>query len=1132
MAIRCGWRLKSAARLLSWRRHGVAAAGLILLTTLHCLGQDTKTKQPSSISGFRNTAPGVRYVGSKMCVGCHSAIYQSFSRTDMARSTSLPGKVAELGWLTKPVDIFNEKHNRHCQIFQRDSKVYQSEYGLDEHGKEVFRHTEELAYLVGSGVNGDTPVVRRGNFLFEAPLSYYTATRNWDLSPNYEVRDMGFNLPIKADCMGCHAGRVQSVPGAESLYKDPPVIELAIGCENCHGPGELHVNERLAGAPVPHPFDRSIVNPARLPSWLADNICMNCHEGNIRALQPGKIDSYFRPGTPLNHTVAILKAPIDPRSTESPLLEHYYSMTLSQCYRGSGGKLGCQNCHDPHVQPSHEESPEYFRGKCLQCHTEKSCTLDLQARLAQKPVDACSNCHMPKRTVLTVSHSSLTDHRILRVAGEPYPDVAFKPSLPGTGFIHVNAIPGKLDGIPSVSLLKAYRQELIRGRLEFKDYYFALLERLSKSGNRDPFVLSAIAQKAGSDGDLPKAIRYAREVIEQGSASDSDYLLLDGFLARSGNPQASIDVLKQAIVRTPYSNSLYESLAARQLSAGNASEGLVTIKRGLELFPEDAVLRGVELRGTPWQMPANGLLDQGIAQFKQGNLQAAMAQFQAAVQANPNDAVAHDYIGVILGESGKLNDAIAEFDQAVRLDPGLADPHFHLGLAYKQSGRINDAISEYQEALQLNPEMLQAQYGLSAICAKIGDLDGAIRLLREVVKAAPDFGEAHYNLGLNLWNKYKSTMGLRQKADLDDAQAELKKASELQPRPMIFFALGQVMSDRGELASAVENLQKAVDMEPANPEYHYNLGLTLRLKGDMEPAATQFREAIQLDPNQALAHRSLGLVLRESGDLPAAAAELRLAVAQLPDDAEGHHILGTVLLKSNDVNGAIEEFRRALALNPYLAQAHASQAQALQRAGQKEEAKKELADLESINQGTANVGRAMILVETAEDHIKKGERSTAIGELQEAISLSPDFTEAHYQLGLALMQVPDGAAKAEAAFRQVLLLTANHAPAHLQLGLLLVAQGDRAGASSEFKKAVELAPGLTDAHRALARMATDSSDWPTAVHEFQAVVAWNPSDAAAHYDLAAALKASGQLDESVRELQIAQRLNPALPAAR
>ena len=153
-----------------------------------------------------------------------------------------------------------------------------------------------------------------------------------------------------------------------------------------------------------------------------------------------------------------------------------------------------------------------------------------------------------------------------------------------------------------------------------------------------------------------------------------------------------------------------------------------------------------------------------------------------------------------------------------------------------------------------------------------------------------------------------------------------------------------------------------------------------------------------------------------------------------------------------------------------------------------------------------------------------------VGELQEAVTLSPDFTEAHYQLGLALAHSAGNSAKADAAFRQVLQLNSNHALAHLQLGLLFATRGDKAQASSEFQKAVDLAPGLTEAHRGLGRLATDSRDWATAVRELQAVIAWTPEDAAAHYHLAAALKARGQLDEAAHELQIAQKLDPKLSA--
>jgi Tfp pilus assembly protein PilF len=101
----------------------------------------------------------------------------------------------------------------------------------------------------------------------------------------------------------------------------------------------------------------------------------------------------------------------------------------------------------------------------------------------------------------------------------------------------------------------------------------------------------------------------------------------------------------------------------------------------------------------------------------------------------------------------------------------------------------------------------------------------------------------------------------------------------------------------------------------------------------------------------------------------------------------------------------------------------------------------------------------MIMVENAEGHINKGERSSAVAKLQEAVTLSPGFIEAHYQLGLALRQSVDSSAKAESAFRQVLQLNPNHALAHLQLGLLFSDKGDRAEAAVEFKNAARLAPG-------------------------------------------------------------------------
>src|SRR6185437_16904989 len=146
--------------------------------------------------------------------------------------------------------------------------------------------------------------------------------------------------------------------------------------ENCHGPGALHVAQRRAALRPSASVDTSIVNPAHLSGWLSDNICMKCHQGgDVRVAQPLKHAEDFRPGTELNDVLAIFKVPL--KRSESPstdvLLEHYFSMTLSKCYRSSRGALRCTSCHDPHQEPS--RSSEFYRDRCLACHNSRPCKL-------------------------------------------------------------------------------------------------------------------------------------------------------------------------------------------------------------------------------------------------------------------------------------------------------------------------------------------------------------------------------------------------------------------------------------------------------------------------------------------------------------------------------------------------------------------------------------------------------------------------------------------------------------------------------------------------------------------------------------------------------------------------------------
>jgi len=503
---------------------------------------------------------------------------------------------AILAKLPGTATIFDAKTNRRFSVSVRQGQLYQSEWETGDDGKDVFRETERVEWIMGAGANALGGIIRRGDHLFEAPLTFYEKTHTWALSPGYEEADRGFSRPIDAACIVCHSARPNPVAGAAGQFRNPPFDELAIGCETCHGPGSAHLREKRQG--TSNTSALSIVNPAKLTPWLADNICMACHQnGDARVLQPGKSFQDFRPGQPLDHTLAILMAPPTRESPpDSDHVQHYFSMTLSQCYRSSAGKLSCITCHDPHIQPAPDEAAAYYKGKCLSCHSETSCALPLATRQAANATDSCIACHMPKREVTQISHASLTNHRIIAMPDEPFPDATFQlttRSLPD--LVHLDAIPGQLDITPPLlTLLQAYGQLGVEHR-EYVPRYFEVGKQLESSEPNNVNVLEALAarslqQKTPEQEQV--AMRYLDRAIAQGSTAAWDFEQLGSWRFKNHKfPEAAL-CLEKGIERAPYDPNLYTLLAQDYIAMNNRRAAVTTLERALQRFPQIDLLRG------------------------------------------------------------------------------------------------------------------------------------------------------------------------------------------------------------------------------------------------------------------------------------------------------------------------------------------------------------------------------------------------------------------------------------------------------------------------------------------------------------------------------------------------------------
>jgi hypothetical protein len=516
-----------------------------------------------------------RYTGSKTCHGCHEEIYRSFAKTDMGRSMR-PASELDKGSVPAEAIVAVPGTNRRLQVVgDRDG------WRQSESEQNLFEDEHRLDYIVGSGSNGLTFLVRRGNYLFEAPLSYYSKPNKWDLSPGYEFADYGFSRQAPEGCILCHSGRAQPVLNHPGAYRDPPFQELAIGCENCHGPGEAHAHDPKRRG--------NIVNPAKLSPRLAENICMSCHQtGDVRVLQPGKTYQDFRPGQWLFDTVAILEVPPNSEEKhEQDLLEHNAAMQASRCFTQSGGKLSCLSCHDPHVQPPAAEASTYFRAKCFTCHTEQSCRLSLAVR--QSRADNCVDCHMPKRSVAVISHSALTNHRIPARPDKPLPP--WEPTA-GSDLLIVNPPEGRSGQLSGIALLRAYND--LVGQPEYQGRYLALLDKLGHSEGGNPYVQAALAHQALAQGKNDEALAHLATGLRLGEAAVYEDMAIA--LANLGRDDEAIPAFLKAIDIDPYRVESRKRLILQYIKLKRYTEARHAMEEYVGLFPGDTFMRSLLAR--------------------------------------------------------------------------------------------------------------------------------------------------------------------------------------------------------------------------------------------------------------------------------------------------------------------------------------------------------------------------------------------------------------------------------------------------------------------------------------------------------------------------------------------------------
>jgi tetratricopeptide (TPR) repeat protein len=197
-----------------------------------------------------------------------------------------------------------------------------------------------------------------------------------------------------------------------------------------------------------------------------------------------------------------------------------------------------------------------------------------------------------------------------------------------------------------------------------------------------------------------------------------------------------------------------------------------------------------------------------------GNYDQAIADYDAAIQKDPNNAVAWHWRGYLYEEKKDWDRAIVDLNQAIRLDPNYAKAYLNRGTAYYYKKDNDRAIADYTQAIRLDPNYAMAYYGRGFAYWEKGDNDRAIADYTQVIRLDPNYVFAYNNRG---------------------------------------FAYGE----KGDNDRAIADYTQAIRLDPNYALAYLNRGNAYWMKGNKTQARADWNKALQLDPNNTMARNNL-----------------------------------------------------------------------------------------------------------------------------------------------------------------------------------------------------------------------------------------------------------------------------------
>jgi tetratricopeptide (TPR) repeat protein/tRNA A-37 threonylcarbamoyl transferase component Bud32 len=324
--------------------------------------------------------------------------------------------------------------------------------------------------------------------------------------------------------------------------------------------------------------------------------------------------------------------------------------------------------------------------------------------------------------------------------------------------------------------------------------------------------------------------------------------------------------------------------------------------------PEAAGPHPIEIGPGAPTRTVDQLMADGQAMLGQGDIAAAMADFEAAMAADPGNHERLWEIASLLKDYGHAGEARSYLDRAVAAGPDDASFHDAAGWFYNDLGLAEEARAQFQRSLELDPDALGSYLGLSEAAHALGDTRQAQQAL-DAIMAHPRVSDPGIYEGAG-W-------GYLDIEDWPDAQAAFREALSLDPaNPNAWNGLAEATYQSQGLEQAMSVVQEGIAANPQDASLYEKAGWYAWEAGDVLGAEATFRRAVEVDPSYTSGYTALASLLSDLERGEEAFTLLVSAIQANPEDPWLHEALAGILQQRGQDEEAFTHLQRAMELDP------------------------------------------------------------------------------------------------------------------------------------------------------------------------------------------------------------------------